>query len=101
MRVATTRFGIVLGAHGGALAQFAKNARMFINGPLGSGRQWLSWIHLEDVIRGLLFILRPRFWKAVLDINANDITEARADLPVLAQSLRRDVSLGWWNTRRA
>jgi len=56
-RVATTRFGIVLGHDGGALAQFVKNARWFLNGPLGSGRQWMPWIHREDVVRGILFLL--------------------------------------------
>jgi len=57
VRVATTRFGIVLGAGGGALSQFVKNARWLVNGPLGSGRQWLAWIHLDDVTRGIQHIL--------------------------------------------
>ena len=48
--------------------------------------------------RGLLFILRPRFWKPVLDIDAKDIAEARADLPLLAKAIQRDVQLGWWRT---
>ncbi|MHB8763718.1 MAG: TIGR01777 family oxidoreductase [Deferrisomatales bacterium] len=56
-RVTTTRFGIVLGHDGGALPQFVRNARWFLNGPLGSGRQWMSWIHREDVVRGILFLL--------------------------------------------
>lgn len=56
-RVATARFGIVLGHDGGALPEFVKNARRFLNGPLGSGRQWLPWIHREDVVRGILFLL--------------------------------------------
>ncbi len=56
-RVATTRFGVVLGHDGGALPQFVRNARWFLNGPLGSGRQWMPWIHREDVVRGILFLL--------------------------------------------
>lgn len=56
-------------------------------------RRWVVECSLQ---RGLLFILRPRFWKAVLDISAQDIEEARADLPLLADTLRRDVALGWW-----
>jgi uncharacterized protein (TIGR01777 family) len=59
-RVATTRFGIVLGHDGGALPEFVKNARKFLNGPLGSGRQWLPWIHQEDVVRGILFLLEKK-----------------------------------------
>ena len=57
-------------------------------------RRWVVECSLQ---RGLLFILRPRFWKAVLDINAKDIAEAHHDLQVLAEALRRDVSLGWWH----
>ncbi|MHC5009570.1 MAG: hypothetical protein ACYTG6_01330 [Planctomycetota bacterium] len=56
-------------------------------------RRWVVELSLQ---RGLLFILRPRFWKAILDITAEDIREARSDLPVLAQVIRRDVKLGWW-----
>jgi len=60
-------------------------------------RRWVVECALQ---RGLLFILRPRFWKAVQDITSKDILEARADLPILAYSLRRDVSLGWWSNSR-
>ena len=57
VRVATARFGIVLGHDGGALPEFVRNARLFLNGPLGSGRQWMPWVHREDVVRGILFLL--------------------------------------------
>jgi hypothetical protein len=56
-------------------------------------RRWVVELSLQ---RGLLFILRPRFWKAVLDISAQDIEEARSDLPVLAEAVARDAKLGWW-----
>ena len=56
-RVALTRFGIILGLGGGALAEMAKATRRLLGGPLGSGRQWLAWVHLEDVVQGLLFLL--------------------------------------------
>jgi len=56
-------------------------------------RRWVVELSLQ---RGLLFILRPRFWKPVLEITATDVEEARCDLPVLAAAIRRDVALGWW-----
>jgi hypothetical protein len=46
--------------------------------------------------RGLLFVLRPRFWKAVLEIDERDIREAREDFKLLAEILARDVKLSWW-----
>ena len=59
-RVAITRFGIVLGPGGGVLGQMVPLFRWFLGGPLGSGRQWFSWVHVEDVFRACLHLLaRP------------------------------------------
>ena len=46
-RVVITRFGIVLGKHGGALGQMIPLFKYFLGGPLGSGRQWFSWVHMH------------------------------------------------------
>jgi hypothetical protein len=60
VRVVTTRFGIVLGRNGGALGQMVPLFRRFVGGPLGSGRQWFSWIHMEDLLGAFSFLLeRP------------------------------------------
>lgn len=56
-RVVHPRIGIVLGRGGGALAKMAPPFRWFVGGPLGSGRQWVSWIHISDAVRALLFTL--------------------------------------------
>lgn len=61
----------------------------------GTKRRWVVECSLQ---RGMLFILRPRFWKPVLDITAQDIAEARADLPLLAKAIERDVNLSWWQS---
>jgi hypothetical protein len=45
------RIGIVLGPDGGALAVLANYARWFLGGRVGSGRQYLSWIHITDLVR--------------------------------------------------
>jgi uncharacterized protein len=57
VRVVHPRMGVVLGEGGGALAAMAAPFRWFVGGPLGSGRQWVSWIHLRDVVRALLFVV--------------------------------------------
>lgn len=57
LRVVQARIGVVLGPEGGALAQMLPAFRGFVGGPLGSGRQFLAWIHADDAVRGLLFAL--------------------------------------------
>jgi uncharacterized protein len=50
VRVALLRTGLVLGPGGGVLKRLVLPFRLFIGGPLGSGQQWVSWIHLGDEI---------------------------------------------------
>jgi len=56
-RVAIPRIGIVLDSRGGALGRMAPIFRAFLGMPLGSGHQWFPWIHLDDVVRGLVYPL--------------------------------------------
>ena len=56
-RVVRARFGIVLGWRGGALARMLRAFRLGLGGPLGSGRQWVSWVHLDDVVEAVLTCL--------------------------------------------
>ena len=55
-RVVLTRFGVVLGTGGGALAKMIPAFKSFMGGPLGSGRQWFPWIHIQDLVRALNFL---------------------------------------------
>ena len=56
-RVVVTRFGIVLGEKGGALGQMIPLFDKYLGGPMGNGKQWFSWIHIEDLIRAFLFLM--------------------------------------------
>jgi uncharacterized protein len=51
LRVVNVRIGVVLGANGGALKQMLPPFKMGVGGRLGSGRQWMSWIHVDDLVR--------------------------------------------------
>jgi uncharacterized protein (TIGR01777 family) len=57
VRVAIVRVGVVLDREGGALKQMLRPFKMFVGGPVGSGRQWISWIHHDDLVGLFLFAL--------------------------------------------
>lgn len=57
IRVAKIRTGIVLSADAGVLPRMARIARLGVLGRLGSGRQWMSWIAIEDEVRAIRFLL--------------------------------------------
>lgn len=56
VRVILCRFGIVLGEKGGALDQMVPLFKKGLGSPLGSGEQWVSWIHQQDLSNALLFL---------------------------------------------
>jgi uncharacterized protein (TIGR01777 family) len=57
IRVTTVRLGIVLSSAGGALKEMALPFRFGVGGPLGTGRQYMTWITREDVLNAILFIV--------------------------------------------
>ncbi|MEJ5330657.1 MAG: TIGR01777 family oxidoreductase [Desulfobaccales bacterium] len=56
LRVVITRFGLVLGRGGGILGTLEPAFKAFVGGPAGDGRQWMPWIHHEDLCRAYLFV---------------------------------------------
>jgi uncharacterized protein (TIGR01777 family) len=57
VRVVLARFGVILARDGGALPKIVLPFRFFAGGKIGSGKQWMSWISLDDVIEILRFAL--------------------------------------------
>ncbi|WP_145484713.1 TIGR01777 family oxidoreductase [Yersinia aldovae] len=56
-RVCLLRTGIVLALHGGALAKMVPLIRLGLGGPIGDGRQYLPWIHIDDMVHGIYYLL--------------------------------------------
>jgi uncharacterized protein (TIGR01777 family) len=57
IRVVIPRIGLVLGKDGGALAKMLVPFRFGLGGVLGNGRQWMPWIHIEDLVSLILYLL--------------------------------------------
>ncbi len=55
VRVAVPRMGLVLQKNGGMLGRMLFPFRCFVGGPIGDGAQYLPWIHMEDIVRGILY----------------------------------------------
>ncbi|MBT0726847.1 TIGR01777 family protein [Rosenbergiella australiborealis] len=56
-RVCLLRTGVVLSPTGGALTKMVLPFRVGLGGPLGNGQQFMPWIHIEDMVRGIVFLL--------------------------------------------
>jgi len=59
-RVVLLRFGIVLGRSGGALGKMTPAFKLWMGSPLGTGKQWMSWIHERDLVDIFLFLLEQK-----------------------------------------
>ena len=89
IRVAAMRFGVVLDKNGGTLAKMIPAFNLFAGGPLGSGRQWFSWIHMDDLIAAIIFILENPDVKGPINLCSPNPVRNRDFAGTLGQVLNR------------
>ncbi len=87
-RVVITRFGIILGK-GGALEQMVKNFKMGIGGPLGSGNQWFSWIHIVDLLRAMDFCIANSSIRGSLNLTSPNPVRNKELAKAIGEVLRK------------
>jgi uncharacterized protein len=92
-RVALARTGIALGREGGALAKMLPAFKAFAGGPIGDGAQWLSWIHIEDAVRGLLFALDTAGFEGPFNLTAPKPVTMNQFARELARAIHRPCLL--------
>lgn len=93
IRLVTPRIGVVLSTKGGALVPLAATVKLGLGAPLGTGQQWLSWIHLDDLCRLFIAMLTDGAWQGLYNAVAPHPTTNEAFTEVLAEVLHRPLIL--------
>jgi hypothetical protein len=89
VRRAIIRSGVVLSAKGGALPRLLLPFRFFVGGPLGSGRQWLPWIHIADEVRAIRFLIENPAARGPFNLTAPNLLTNAEFSRVIGRVLRR------------
>jgi hypothetical protein len=87
-RAITIRIGVVLGNEG-ALNRMAMPFKFYLGGPLGTGNQWLSWIHIQDLTSMIRFIIEHQELTGPINATAPESVRMRDFCKVLGEVLKR------------
>ena len=93
IRVVLARFGIILARHGGALAKMLLPFRLGAGGRLGSGKQWMSWVMLLDVVGMIRFAIGNNGVRGAVNVVAPQPVQNAEFTKALAQALHRAAPL--------
>jgi uncharacterized protein (TIGR01777 family) len=93
LRLAKLRTGVVLDAKGGALAKIAGPVKWGVGAPLGSGKQWMPWIHEQDVIDMYLFAVENENISGDYNMVAPQSATNKQLTQAIAKELRRPLLL--------
>ena len=93
IRTVISRIGIVLSPEGGALVPLARTVKLMAGAALGSGRQYMSWIHLDDLCRLLMQMLEEPQWQGTYNAVAPHPVTNEEFTKTLADVLHRPLVL--------
>jgi uncharacterized protein (TIGR01777 family) len=91
IRTVQSRFGVILSRHGGALAAMLLPFRLGLGGPVGGGKQWMSWVSNRDVARALVFLLDRTECEGAYNVVAPAPVTNRDFSVALGRALHRPV----------
>jgi len=83
------RTGPVLGCEGGILSRLIRPFRFFVGGPPGSGKQWFSWIHLDDEVGAIRFLMEREDLQGVFNLTAPEQLMMKDFYHTLGKAMRR------------
>tara|TARA_A200000159_G_scaffold144863_1_gene150094 strand:- start:4387 stop:5280 length:894 start_codon:yes stop_codon:yes gene_type:complete len=88
-RVCLLRTGVVLAAEGGALEKMRLPFKLGLGGPIGSGDQYMSWIHLDDMVEGICFLMTNDQCSGPFNLTAPQPVTNKAFVSTFASALNR------------
>ncbi|WP_088008189.1 TIGR01777 family oxidoreductase [Indiicoccus explosivorum] len=88
-RTAMARFGVMIGKGDGALPLMSLPYKLFVGGTVGSGRQWLSWVHVHDAARAVLFAIDSEKIRGPFNVTAPHPSRMRQFGKELGNALNR------------
>jgi len=89
VRLATIRLGVVLGASGGVMSRLIPPFRFFVGGHPGSGRQWLPWVHIKDVISAIRFLIESADCEGPFNVTTPEPTRSKDFYNLLGKAMHR------------
>ncbi|HEX4338483.1 MAG TPA: TIGR01777 family oxidoreductase [Polyangiaceae bacterium] len=89
VRVVRARFGVVLGRGGGALAEMARPFKLFVGGPIASGAQIVSWVHIDDAVGAVLRAVDDVRLQGPINVTAPEAVTNKELSDVIGRVLRR------------
>lgn len=89
IRTVCCRFGIILDRADGALPRIALPYKLFAGGTVGSGEQWVSWIHLKDVVKGIIFCMDNKKIEGPVNFTAPSPLRMKEFGQILGKSMQR------------
>jgi uncharacterized protein (TIGR01777 family) len=92
IKVSKIRIGIVLSEKGGALPQLVKPIRWFVGSALGSGNQWQSWIHIEDIAAIFIYVVKNTIEGTFNGVAPNAMTQ-KDMVKSIAKVVKRPILL--------
>jgi len=89
IRTVITRFGIVLGVEGGALPKLVTPFNLFLGGPINFGKEWMSWVHVDDVVRFLIYAVENSKVEGIFNLTAPEPVTNKVFSKTLGKVLER------------
>ncbi|MEX0361901.1 MAG: TIGR01777 family oxidoreductase [Allomuricauda sp.] len=92
LKVAKIRIGVVLSANGGALPKMARPVQLYLGAAFGSGEQWQSWIHIEDLAQMFVYIMENGLKGTFNGVAPNPVTQSKM-IKILGRVLNKPIWL--------